>query len=151
MANSDFFKEFRKTYKPKTLDLTPYLRSSRLRGYRLMIDRTKLVPLKTYVKYIRQSDAFEGINWNSHIKAGGILLKGGHYQDEKFRQLDDPNMWTHLLLKFDPSPMEDDEGNMMERLDGPKIFTIKIDNYYIFYKSFRPNMRDYFNDIQLIN
>lgn len=149
MANSEFFKQFKQNYKPKKLDLTPYLRSPKLKGYQLLTDKTKLVPMKTYIKYIKPGDVFEGIDWSSHIKAGGILLKGGYYADHQFHQLADPNEWTHLLLKFDPSPMEDEEGNIQERLDKPRIFTIKIDNYHVFYKTFSGNMRDFFKNVKI--
>lgn len=149
MANSDFFKQFCKTYQPKKLDLTPYLRTRKLRGYKLLKNNSELIPMKSYIRYVKTEDVFEGIDWNSHIKAGGILLKGGYYANDKFYQLNDQSEWTHLLLKFDPSPMTDDNDNIYERLTKPKIFTIKINKYHIFYKSFNGGLRDLFENVQI--
>ena len=149
MSQSEFFKNFRKTYEPKKLDLTPYMRSPKLRGYRLLKDKTDLVLKKTYIKYVKPGDVFDGINWSSHIKAGGILLKGGFYADNQFHQLTNPVEWTHLLLKFDPSPMEDEDGNQYERLAEPRIFTIKIDNYHVFYRTFDGGMRNFMQNMQV--
>lgn len=132
MADSDFFKEFCKTYKPKVFDLTPYLRSSKLRGYKIMSQNSDLVPLKTYVKYINKSNALEGYDLSSHIKSGGILLKGGYYANGKFMSDKNSSNWTHLVLKFSPTLPEDDNVHPIE----PHIFNIKMDNYHIFYKRF---------------
>lgn len=149
MVDSEFFQKFRQNYQPKKVDLTPYLRSPKLRGYSQLKNNSDLIPLKTYIRYIKPEDIFEGFNWSSHIKAGGILLKGGYYANDKFHPLNNPNEWTHLLLKFDPSPMEDKDGKIHERLSEPRIFSIKINKYYIFYKRFSDDLRRDFENIKV--
>ncbi|MEM3062367.1 MAG: hypothetical protein QW303_02305 [Nitrososphaerota archaeon] len=127
-------KKFLKTYKPKKLEkfLFPYLRSERLRNYRLLGygDRGNLVPRKTYIKYVKLMDAFQDKNYDSHIRAGGILLAGGTYLDGQFKKLDDKKKWTHLLLKLN--------------LFDIRIYIINISRCYIFYRVFGTNRRDDF-------
>ena len=157
MADSDFVKNFLKTYKPKVLDLTSYLRCPKLKGYRIMKKKSELVPLKTYIKYIKLEDANDGFDLSSHIKAGGILLKGGYYSKSKFVNDRNPDRWTHLLLKFDPNPIERyssdsaDDDNIQEPIE-KRTFSIKISNYHIFYKSFSRGNREFFEkiDIELV-
>jgi hypothetical protein len=151
MADSDFFKQFRKNYKPKVLDLSPYLRRPRLNGYKILNEKKDLVPYKTYVKYINISDAFQDENLDSHIHTGGILLKGGKRAD-KFYEVENPAEWTHLLLKYDPSPIIDEDDNVIrDRLAKPRTFTIKISNYHVFYRTFGNNsdMRNFIENMEI--
>ncbi|MEM0353953.1 MAG: hypothetical protein QXW79_00090 [Thermoplasmata archaeon] len=127
-------KKFLKNYMPKKLEksLSPYLRSERLKNYKLLgyRDRENLVPQKTYIKYVRLTDAFRDKNYDTHIKAGGILLAGGNYIDGQFKKMNEKNKWTHLLLKLN--------------LFDVRIYIINISRYYIFYRVFGTNRRDDF-------
>ena len=53
-----FVEDFLKSYKPKQLDLSPYLKLDKLKDYRFMEksdDKLNLIPGETYIKYINRS------------------------------------------------------------------------------------------------
>ena len=129
MANTDFFKEFRKTYKPKKIpDITPYLRFDKLKNYRILNDITKLFPGKIYIKLINKCDAFENNKYSSKvIKDGGMLLSGGYYKGSEYVRTNDRNEWTHLELDTNIS-------KKTGRRQKYYTYNIKISKYYIFYE-----------------
>lgn len=55
---------------------------------------------------------------------------------------------THLMLKYDPSPMEDQDGNMLEKIES-RTFIIKISNNYIFYRQFTNDLRKFFENMRV--
>ena len=149
---TDFdLEKFLKNYKSKKLDFGPYLRCKKLKNYHQLknSDRDKLIPGKTYVKYVKIGDAFKDNNYNDHIKCGGILIFGGIYVRDKFRETDDYDKWTHLMIKFDPSPKINNDNKIERSLDDPLIFVIKLTNCYVFYKFCgNETTREYFKRIQ---
>ena len=144
MADFDL-KKFLSTYKPKKLDLSCYQNCDKLKKYTWLDNQIdKLIPQETYVKYIKTADAFKDKKYETHIKAGGILLAGGIYQD-KFVKKIDSRKWTHLMLKYDPDKVRDKNGNLVDaRLIDPIIFVIKLNNNYVFYRNFERKIK--YND-----
>lgn len=142
--------DFLANYKPKKLDLSYYLKCPKLKNYTFMDNNIDaLVPLKTYVKYVKIDEENTDKKYNTHIKSGGILLAGGIYRD-KFIKRTNNKTWTHLMLKYDPSKITDDNGNIVDgRLDEPIIFTIKIASNYIFYKKFGNDKRDQMKNLMV--
>lgn len=137
-----FVDNFLKNYQPKKVDLTPYMKLDKLNGYKFMDNIFELRPRKTYIKYIKENNAFKDKDFRSHIK-GGILIAGGTYINGIFKKLDDNSKWTHLLLEFAPFPIgftRTDKGFGSKKIyDYDRhTFSIKINNYYIFYKYFYP-------------
>lgn len=138
---------FYKKHKPNSLSnyLAPYMRHRRLKNYHLLEyhNKTKIVPTKTYIKYINIDDAKDGNFRSSHIKAGGILIGCGKFVNDKFVELDDPLQWKILKLKFDPSAIIDKKNGKIvrDRID-PRIFHININKNYVFYKNFDNGMYD---------
>lgn len=144
--------DFLKTYQPKKLTqyLSPYLKCDTLKRYNLLEhwNINDLIPQRTYIKYIRIDEAFKDKFYNKHIRAGGILIKGGIMENGIFYKKNNNKLWTHLVLKYDPEPLIDENGVIVrERFNEPKIFIIKISKYYIFYKHFENNKRNYFEVI----
>lgn len=125
---------FLKSYRPKTLEkeLEPYLRCSRLRKYKLLKKNNldQLVPAKTYIKYVQIDRSFTNTNYKSHIR-GGLLLEGGIMRGLNFVKINNKENWTHLMLKFDPTPVDDNSRDDLKR-----IFCINISNCYVFYRIF---------------
>lgn len=149
---------FFENHQPKSLTkyLSPYLNHRKLKNYKLLENnKTSLIPTKTYIKYIVIDDASEGKFRSSHIKAGGILIAGGKYANNKFVESDNPIEWKILKLKFDPSPSLDEKGRPVKR--EPRIFYISMSKYYIFYKNFDNGLRDFLRgqrekiDVQLLD
>jgi len=101
-------KKFLKNYKPKILNLAPYLKLDKLNGYRLMKknDVHRFILKETYIKYINVQDAFMNKDLNSHVHPGGILLFCGRFLNGKFEKIDnisgDRSKITHLMLKSVP-------------------------------------------------
>ena len=131
---------FLKNYKPKKLDLTPYLKLDKLKGYQLMDnnDPSNLFPKETYVKYLKRNDAFKDKDLKLHIR-GGILLAGGTIVNNEFVSMDNRSKWTHLLLQFSPFPtgvVKSKKGFGYEKVYDydSHTFRIKLNDYYIFYK-----------------
>lgn len=62
--------EFLKGYKPKKVDISPYLKCSKLRSYKIMNNTNDLVLCKTYIKYIKEEDLHRDDKLNEHIKTG---------------------------------------------------------------------------------
>lgn len=144
MANFDL-NTFLQTYRPKNLQqyLAPYMRHRKLINYKLLEnDKTVLVPTKTYIKYIDIDDGVEGKFRSSHIKAGGILIGCGKFIGKKFVELGNPAECTVLKLKFDPSAMLNEKGQIIKERGEARIFYIKTSKYYLFYRSFDNGLRD---------
>lgn len=123
---------FLKNYKasPK-LDFTPYLKLKKLKGY-ILLNRKEIDNLdidRTYIKYIKESDAFVNEEYKSHVHTGGFLLKGGTYIGKRFEGIDNRKHWTHLLLKRIPH-VEQNKDKKYEI----RTFVIKISGNHIFYK-----------------
>ena len=131
---------FLANYVPKTLKswLDPYMKTGRLDDYELYTKKNinKLCPNKTYIKYIKINQAHSNKNYSSHIKCGGILLAGGYIIDRKFKKSNDKKSWTHLLLKYDPSDMIDDNGKIIQKNFDPYTYIINMSKVYIFFKLF---------------
>ncbi|XWV26659.1 hypothetical protein QJ857_gp0401 [Tupanvirus soda lake] len=138
-----FVENFLKSYEPKQLDLSPYLKLDKLKGYKFMEksdDKLNLIPGETYVKYINRSDAFKDKDLKMHVR-GGILLEGGTYVNGLFKPLGDNTKWTHLMLLFSPFPtglIKSKKGFGHQKIYDydQHIFYIKINSYYLFYKYF---------------
>lgn len=154
-------KEFLKNYKPKKVDILSYLKCPKLRSYKIMKNVDELVPLKMFIKYINEEDLFKDKKLDEHVRTGGFLISGGYYKDKWNRQKQiyekkyfvslDQSKWTHLLLKFAPSQMRDENGELLEKIE-PKTFIIKIFNKQIFYKHFSNDIRRILEeyDIELV-
>lgn len=143
MASADFdLDNFLNSYRPKSLVrfLKPYLNHRKLLGYQLLESHNKtienLTVKQTYIKYIKITDAEEGKFKSEHIKAGGILIACGKMINNMFVTSDDPRDWDILKLKFDPSPIFDKKGNVIQERIDPRIYHIKISKYYVFFKKF---------------
>lgn len=136
---------FLKDYKPKSLEkfMSPYINHKRLKEYILMDDNNKrnLRSTKTYIKYINIDDAEKLIPKSNYIKRGGILLGCGKFIGNKFIKSEDMNQWKYLMIKSDPSPLENDDGTANEERKS-RIFFLKISKHYIFYKRFDNSLRD---------
>ena len=134
MVDSDFFKEFSKSYQPKKIpSLVPYLEFQQLDGYKILNEKDKkfhdLVPDKTYIKLINKKDAFQNDKYNSKvIHDGGLLKIGGYYHNGEFKKTYDRAKWTHLVLYTNISKKTRD----VQR--NHYTYQIKIFNYYIFYQ-----------------
>ncbi|AYV85577.1 MAG: hypothetical protein Satyrvirus24_1, partial [Satyrvirus sp.] len=122
--------KFLKTYKPKKRledHLKPYLECEKLKSYELLKKENmkELKPQQTYIKYIKFTNEYKDDDYNSHIR-GGLLLQGGIMRGSEFYKKSDQSEWTHLMLKFDPSPIVDKKNRIIERrLDEKYIFFIK--------------------------
>jgi hypothetical protein len=158
---SDFdLNTFLQTYRPKSLKqyLAPYMHHRKLVNYALLEnDKSALICSKTYVKYINIEDASDGKFRSSHIKAGGILIGCGKFVGKKFIETDNPLEWSScvlkrtssessmrsvLKLKFDPSVVRNEKGEIIKERSDAKIFYIKLSKYYIFYRQFDNGIRD---------
>ena len=130
---------FLESYMPKNIisEMAPYTISKKLAGY-TFVDKTsinRIVPGKTYVKYIRINEAFKDTKYDDHIRAGGIVLWGGIVIDGLLEKVSDPKKWTHLVIKYTSSV----DKNIT------KIFRLNMSNYYLFYRRFNDTnekMRD---------
>lgn len=142
--------EFLRNYKPKVLDFKPYLKCQRLKGYKMVQkDLSVMRPHKTYVKFINMHDIYKNNKYDEHIHTGGILLAGGFFQRGSFQKSDDHELWTHLMLIYDPSVTKNKNGQIKrQRFSDPYVFIIRVSDKYIFYKIFRHDMRDHFRDIK---
>lgn len=143
-STHDFFKDlglesFYKSYKTKNLDLSKYQNHPLLQNYHLLTDKKNLNISKTYIKYVSAQKIHRPIIKNKYIKSGGILIGHGKMYGKKFIHLDDPTKSTHLLLKFDPSMMV--KSDNIIKIE-PRIFVIKMSNYYIYYRHYTKSHRD---------
>jgi hypothetical protein len=136
---------FLKNYQPKKINLESYLKCSKLKKYQVLNKKNifNLVPFRTYIKFIKSEDLFKDENLKDHIRAGGILLAGGTY-NEKFIRTKNPKNWTHLLLRYEPKP---DLIDGIEIKKEPRIYYIRINKYHIFFRNYSRNLRD---DLQFI-
>lgn len=136
--------DFLANYKPKKVNLEPYLKLDKLKNYKWMEheeDKQLLKPNRTYIKYIKMGDAHKDKNYQLHVR-GGILLAGGTYINGTFHRLVERLKWTHLMLRFSPFPSEikrSAKGHGQKKLYDydHHTFCIKINDYYIFYKYFQ--------------
>lgn len=120
--------KFLKKYKPKTIDITPYLRFSVLKDYNIMNDNKKLIPTETYIKYIKEGNAYENKKYSSKaIEDGGLLIAGGIFVEGKFVENNDRDSWTHLKLDSNVSKKTGEKQKFY-------YYYIKIMTHYIFYK-----------------
>jgi hypothetical protein len=150
-STENFYKEqglekFYKNYQRKSLTnyLSKYLQMSRLKDYRLLHNKnkTKLVPKKTYIKYISIDDAYIDKYYDDHIKAGGILIDCGKLIGDKFVSMDDPSEWYCLMLKFDPSVIINKKGQVVRDRLEPRVFFINLSKHYVFFRRFENGFRD---------
>ena len=147
MNTGDFdLNNFLQNYKQKKLpELTPYLKLDKLKGYKQITNDNmdKLIPGETYVKYIKKSNLFMDDELEMHVK-GGILASGGTpYKKESYEKLENPYEWTHIVLRFAPFPtgsVRTAKGYGDKKIYDyeQRIFKIKINDYYLFYKHFIP-------------
>lgn len=141
-----------KNYRQKNLlnDLKPYTSLKKLQSYKLLSHANIdcLQPMETYIKYIFINNAFKDHFYEKHVKAGGILIAGGVFVDKVFKKSSLNSTWTHLMLKFDPSPTVNTHGEVvLDRKEKPHIYFIKIKDCYIFYKKYNSNKRANFTVI----
>lgn len=153
-----FFRElgledFAKKNKPKKKDLSKYMVLDKLKSYRLIetTDYSDLIPLNTYIKYLKTSDAFKDNDLKMHIH-GGVLLAGGRFINGHFEKQNNTKRWTHLMLLFHPYPIGKrisfaGYGYRNVYDHDEHIFYIKISNYYLFYKYFN---NDVTQDVELV-
>lgn len=150
MNNFDL-ESFLKNYKPKSLVkyLQPYMTLSKLRRYHLLEDHNKseLIVRRTYVKYIKIDQTFKKKKLCNDVKTGGILIGGGIFQGDKFLNRDDVKEWKYLMLKFDPSFIIQKNKINQQRLDKPRIFFIKMNNNYIFFRRFVNDKRSFMENV----
>lgn len=136
---------FLKNYKPKSLydDLKVYILHPKLKNYELINyhNKIKLIPKRTYIKYISMENTFKYKNIGNNIKSGGILIGCGKLANDKFVHSNNPNEWRFLLLKFDPSAIIDEKGNLVRPRIEPRTFLINMSKHYIFYRSFQGDAR----------
>src|SRR5579872_5355485 len=100
---ADFSLEnFLATYKPKEkLDLSYYLDLTVLKDYDMIINKDygMLIPLKTYIKYIRSGyEKIKSECSDEDVVDGGVLLAGGYYLNGQFIESDDKKLWSYLKL-----------------------------------------------------
>lgn len=136
--------KFLSDYKPKVLDLSPYLKLDKLKGYQTLERKNmaNLIPQQTYIKYMKMADAYKDRDLKSHVR-GGILVAGGTFVNGKFVKSDDDGTWTHLILRFAPFPTavtrsKKGFGHQKIYEHETHLFFIKINDYYLFYKYFQP-------------
>jgi hypothetical protein len=132
--------EFLKTYKPAKVDLRPYLKLDKLKGYKFVNkgERSVLISNQTYVKYVSMSDAFKDDDLEMHV-GGGVLRAGGIFVNGKFMKTESVEKWTHLLLEFSPYPtgrVRTKHGHKNVYEYDRHLFYIKMTSYYLFYKYF---------------
>jgi len=122
---------FLRNHKSVKLDFAPYLKLKKLKGYKLLNrqDIEKLNKGDLYIKYIKESDAFMDEKYKTHVRCGGFLLKGGIYQDGKFKGTKNAKRWTHLMLNRIPHTKQNKEKQYKSHK-----FVIKISGNYIFYR-----------------
>jgi hypothetical protein len=164
-------KTFLKNYQPVSkLDMKPYLKVKKLKGYDMLkmdvlnkqlntlnklkgyealkLDElNKLIETCTYVRYVKEGDAFSDDDLESHVKGGGFFVTGGMYIEGKFEKSDDRCLWTHILLKRQGVPIgkvltEKGFGEKVVYEYDTKVFTLKLNSNHIFYKYFDPKRRD---------
>ena len=145
--------KFLENNKPKSVEkwLGPYMRTDKLDNYMYMKkkkDIARLLPLKTYIKYIRIEDSCGNKKRKkSHIKCGGILISGGTFCNKKYVVLDDPKEWTHLTLKYDPSVTVDPDGKVISDRVVPYVYKIKLSKVHVFYKIFGIDVKNMVVDL----
>lgn len=129
MADSDFLKNFLKTYKPKkSPPIEPYLRLKGMKGFRVTYDANDLIPNKTYIKLVKKCDAFEDNKYSCKaIQDGGTLFGGGYFLNGKFEKSNDRSEWIYLKLDTIISKKTGKEQKKFYS------YYIKIFDYYIFY------------------
>jgi len=136
---------FLHSYRPREkLDFAPYLELKKMEDYTILNKNSKkelikLIPRYTYVKYIREEDAFSDEEYKNHVHCGGIFLAGGRFYNGKFKEMKDVNKWTHLLLKRQAHSIGKEstaKGYGMKSVYDHEIhiFKIIIRSNYIFYK-----------------
>ena len=121
--------KFLQNYVPKKIDLKPYLKFKKLKGYEIMIDKKNLVPFDTHIKYIKTGDALENDEYSSRvIDDGGLLIAGGYFSGLKFVGTECKDDWKYLKLEAIVSKNTGKKQKKVYR------YYIKIFNYHIFYK-----------------
>jgi len=137
--------DFFKNYKPKEINVYPYLEMDKLKNYNLMNDKQELIPKKMYLQYIKMSNVFRHNKYsNKVIEDGGKFIDGGFFLNGKFMATDDKDKWTHLKLKTNISKKD---GGCQRYYS----YYIKIINYVIFYKNNNNNDRGRDFMIELLN
>lgn len=129
--------------KPRSLeeDVKVYLDLPCLKHYKVLDKKNieKLVPGKTYIKYVRFEKVTSDEEYENHVSAGGFLVKGGRRAHE-FQQLDDKKQWTHILLRqhgiFEGEEYQD------------RIFTINLATVYVFFYVFS-DKREFYKNLQI--
>lgn len=139
-----FVKDFLKSYKVKKIDFTPYLELDKLKQY-IAMDKDKndlrmLIPFHTYIKYIKDQDAFQNENYKSHVHTGGIFVSGGFYESGKFIKSRQTKEWTHIVIKkvsFPTGQVKDANNKIKNVYDNEShIYKLTLKDYYLFYKHF---------------
>lgn len=95
---------FLKNYKPKKqIDVRPYLRFDKSRGYKLLGNMNSLTLNKIYIMYIKNGNVGRNDRYNEKdIEDGGMLISGGIFLNGEFVELNDEkyqDCWTHLKLR----------------------------------------------------
>jgi hypothetical protein len=160
-------------YKPKDLDLAPYLHLDKLKDYKLIKNNDYLIhlrPTETYIKYIKNNELFQNVDLKSHVK-GGILLSVGTYINGDFYKLlhISGKKWylskkdqlqlgvshsyvpTHLMLLFAPFPTTVKTSTGIEQVYeyDSHVFYLKINDCQVFYKYFKKG-KNYNFDVELV-
>ena len=134
--------KFLKNYKePKKLDFSLYLKLDKLKGYEKLINNVDDLETfrmgHTYVKYIKDSDAFSNEEYKTHVHCGGIFLSGGTYCDGEYVKLINCRQWTHISLKRQPhSANKGSSKKGLKTKHEAHIFKIRLGGNYVFYKHF---------------
>ena len=118
---------FLMNYKPKKINIEPYLQFKKLKNYKHMKNKTELWPKVMYIQYIKNSNIFRHNKYSKKvIEDGGQFINGGYFLNGKFVGTDNKDDWTHLKLKTNISKKD----GIYQRYYS---YYIKIINYAIFY------------------
>lgn len=136
--------EFLRNHQPAKIDFSEYFKLKKLKGYKLLEKNSeeglkKLDGGYTYVKYIREGDAFGDGEYKDHVHCGGVFVAGGRYYNGVFKKMPRVKKWTHILIKRQPyssgKEVTKKGYGMKSTYDYDiHIYTIKLGNNYIFYK-----------------
>src|ERR1700753_3766624 len=141
-----FVKNFLKKYKPKQVDLSPYLKLDELKGFNYMKNpdgKKYLEPERTYIKYIKARDLAtlkrdseplgKGEYHNNRcdpsvIQDGGMLIAGGYFLNGEFVPTNNREKWYYLKL--------DTIISKKTKMEQRRFYSyyIKAVNYHIFYR-----------------
>lgn len=132
--------------KQSTINYSHYLQLDKLKNYKFLNkDNSKLIPGKTYIKYINICDINKNKNYKDHVHSGGVFLAGGIFFNGSFTKYKNnsdqkteinPNKWSHLLVKKIPYPQDSELNNELDNIPeySSHVFYIKISNFSIFYR-----------------